>query len=74
MRETRVMYPIYHDLCREHELTTRGMNWEGDGLVLLTAVTITEVSPSWWREMCVKEYRIINIQTWPILCGSVHIV
>lgn len=26
--------------------TTRGMNWDGEGLVLLTAVTITEVSPS----------------------------
>lgn len=27
-------------------LTTKGMNWDGEGFVLLTAVTITEVSPS----------------------------
>lgn len=26
-------------------LTTKGMNWEGEGFVLLTAVTITAVSP-----------------------------
>lgn len=27
-------------------LTTKGMNWDGEGFVLLTAVTITDVSPS----------------------------
>lgn len=44
------------------ERTTRGMNWDGEGLVLLTAVTITEVSPSFRQRNDGTGYEKIKIK------------
>lgn len=39
------IYAIMTVWINQQILTTKGMNWEGEGFVLLTAVTITAVSP-----------------------------
>ena len=42
----QILYLFYITVQKNQQiLTTKGMNWEGEGFVLLTAVTITAVSP-----------------------------